>query len=67
MITKLFRLLLAGSALIRPLLGFQRRFAWQSEFLFVPAKPPLRYDTTRRPMTGVAIEPVTRNSNSQSL
>jgi hypothetical protein len=67
MITKLFNLLLAGSASIRPLLGFQRRFEWQSEFLFVPAKPPLRYDTIRRPMTGVAIERVTRNSNSRRL
>ena len=67
MIAKLFHLLLARSAFIRPLLGFQRRFTWQSEFLFVPAKPPLRYDTIRRPMTGVAIERVTRNSNSRSL
>jgi hypothetical protein len=67
MITKLFHLLLAGSALIRPQSVFQKRFQWQSEFLFVPAKPPLRYDTIRRSMTGVAIEPVTRNSNSRSL
>jgi len=67
MITKLFHLLLAGSASIRPLHGFQRRFEWQSEFLFVPAKPPLRYDAIRRPMTGVAIERVTRNSNSRRL
>ena len=67
MITKLFHFLIAGFALIRPPNGFQRRFEWQSEFLFVPARPPLRYDTTRRPMTGVAIERVTRNSNSRSL
>jgi hypothetical protein len=67
MITKLFHFLIAGFALIRPLHGFQRRFEWQSEFLFVPAKPPLRYDTIRRPMTGVAIERVTRNSNSRRL
>jgi hypothetical protein len=67
MITKLFNLLLDRSASIRPPHGFQKRFEWQSEFLFVPAKPPLRYDTIRRPMTGVAIERVTRNSNSRSL
>jgi len=67
MIAKLFHLLLARSAFIRPLLVFQRRFTWQSEFLFVPAKPPLRYDTIRRPMTGVPIERVTRNLNSRSL
>jgi hypothetical protein len=67
MITKLFHLLLAGSASIRPLHGFQRRFEWQSEFLFVPAKPPLRYDTIRRSMTGVAIERAAKNSNSRSL
>ena len=67
MITKLFNLLLDRSASIRPPHGFRKRFEWQSEFLFVAAKPALRYDTIRRPMTGVAIEPVTRNSNSQSL
>jgi hypothetical protein len=67
MITKLFHFLIAGFALIRPPSGFQRRFEWQSEFLFVTAKPPLRYDTIRRPMTGVAIERVTRNSNSRRL
>ena len=67
MITKLFHQLIAGFASIRPLHGFQKRFEWQSECLFVPAKPPLRYDTIRRTMTGVAIERVTRNSNSRSL
>ena len=67
MIAKLFHLLLARSASIPPLHGFQKRFEWQSECLFVPAKPPLRYDTIRRTMTGVAIERVTRNSNSRSL
>jgi hypothetical protein len=67
MITKLFHLLIAGSALIRPPNGFQKRFEWQSEFLFVPAKSPLRYDAIRRSMTGVAIERVTRNSNSRRL
>jgi hypothetical protein len=67
MITKLFLLLLARSASIRPLHGFQKRFEWQSEFLFVPAKPALRYDTIRRSMTGVAIERAAKNSNSRSL
>jgi hypothetical protein len=67
MITKLFHLLLGGSASIRPLHGFQKRFEWQSELLIVPAKPPLRYDTIRRSMTGVAIERVNRNSNSRRL
>jgi hypothetical protein len=67
MITKLFHLLLARSASIRPPNGFQKRFEWQSEFLFMPAKAPLRYDAIRRPMTGVAIERVTRNSNSRRL
>gem|GEM_PF-3230655 len=67
MITKLFHLLLARSASISPPNGFQKRFEWQSEFLFLPAKPALRYDAIHRPMTGVAIERVTRNSNSRSL
>ena len=71
MITKLVSLLAAivrhPITVIRPQGVFQKRFEWQSEFLFVPAKPPLRYDAIRRPMTGAAIVRVTRNSNSRSL
>ncbi len=48
MIAKLFNLLLDRSASIRPPHGFQKRFEWQSEFLFVAAKPPLRYDAIPR-------------------
>ena len=67
MITKLLNILFPQTASNHPWSRFQPRCEWQSEFLFVPAKSPLRYDAIQRPMTGVAIERVAKNSNSRSL
>jgi hypothetical protein len=67
MITKLFHILFSSSPFIGTPNRFQTRFEWQSEFLFVPAKPALRYDTIRRPMTGGGIERRVRNADSCSI
>lgn len=47
----------------QPVTLFQRRFEWQSEFLFVPTKPSLRDDTQSTVMTPPVVEGVARKTD----
>ncbi len=67
MITKLLNSLFAQTSSIHPRSAFQTRSEWQSEFLFVPAKPTIRYDSQRRPMTVALIDPTSKNPKHRAL
>ena len=67
MILKFLRFLLRFHASNLPQSRLPLGFEWQSEFLFLPAKPALRDDTDSRAMTRRAFVPRSRKSHFQGL
>jgi hypothetical protein len=67
MMTKILHCLLRLRVSKRPQIRLPSRAEWQSEFLFLPAKPPLRDDTDSRAMTRRAFVPRSRKSHFQGL
>ena len=65
MITKILRILLRAPFSNRPQSRLPSRSEWQSEFLFLSNKPPLRDDTHSRIMTRRLFEPETRKADFQ--
>lgn len=67
MITKFLRSLLHSPVPNRPQSRLPSRSEWQSEFLFLPNKPPLRDDTHCRVMTRPLVEAGTKKTDFQGL
>ena len=67
MITKLLRRFLASGWFQRPPGHFQPQCVWQSEFLFLPTKRPLRDDTESHAMTRPSIVSDIRKSEFHRL
>ena len=65
MIAKILRILLRAAFSNDPQSRLPSRSEWQSEFLFLPDKPPLRDDTYSRDMTRRPFEPETRKADFQ--
>ena len=65
MITEILRILLRAPFSNLPQSHLPSRSEWQSEFLFLPNKAPLRDDTHSRVMTRRAFEPESSKADFQ--